>query len=64
MSVKELKQRLNGFDDESPVLLEDITMCEVHELRSVSHDRMCEWIEQQKKPVCVLSIKDTRSTNP
>lgn len=61
MNVGELKARLEGFKDDAPVLLEDITMCEVHELRSVSNDRMCEWIAQQMKDVCVLSIKENRT---
>ena len=60
MNVGQLKQRLNGFKDEAPVLMEDFMMREVHEVRSVNHDRMCEWIEQQKKDVCVLSINENR----
>jgi len=60
MNVGELKQRLNGFKDEAPVLMEDFTMREIHEMRSVSHDRMCEWIAQQMQDVCVLSINATR----
>ena len=60
MTVKELKQRLNSFAEDVPVLMEDITMREVHEVRSVSHDKMCEWIEQQRKNVCVLSINEKR----
>lgn len=60
MNVGELKQRLAGFKDECPVLLEDITMREIHELRTVAADRMCEWIQQQMKDVCVLTIKEKR----
>lgn len=60
MTVKELKQRLNGFKDDAVVLMEDFTMREIHEVRSINHDRMCEWIEQQRKDVCVLSINETR----
>lgn len=57
MTVKDLKQRLNGFKDECPVLMEDFTMREVHEVHSVNPDRMCEWIAQQMQPVCVISIQ-------
>lgn len=60
MNVGELRLRLNGFKEEAPVLMEDFMMREIHEVRSVSHDRMCEWIEQQKKDVCVLSINEQR----
>ena len=61
MNVGQLRQRLNGFKDESPVLMEDFTMREIHEVRSVNHDHMCEWIAQQMCDVCVLSIEETRT---
>jgi hypothetical protein len=60
MTVKELRQRLNGFSDDAPVLMEDFTMREIHEVKSVNHDKMCEWIQQQMRDVCVLSIRDNR----
>lgn len=60
MNVGELKQRLNGWKDDAPVLMEDFMMREIHEVQSVEHDRMCEWIEQQMKDVCVLSINKIR----
>ncbi len=64
MNVGQLRQRLSEFKDEAPVLMEDFTMREIHEVRSVSHDRMCEWIEQQTKNVCVFSINENRNPEP
>lgn len=61
MNVGELKQRLNGFKESAPVLMEDFVMWEIHEVKSVSHDRMCEWIKQQMLDVCVLSINEKRT---
>lgn len=61
MTVAELRQRLNGFQDDAVVLMEDFTMSEVHEVQSANHDRMCEWIAQQMKDVCVLSINHERT---
>lgn len=63
MNVGELKQRLNGFKDESPVLIVEQVMGEVHELRTVEHDSMVEWIEQQRKHVCVLATGPKRPTH-
>ena len=62
MNVAQLKTRLNGFKDNAVVLIEDFTMREIHEVKSVNHDRMCEWIEQQMRDVCVLSINESRSS--
>jgi len=61
MTVGELKARLAGFKDDVPVLMEDFTMREIHEVQSVSEDRMCEWIAQQMREVCVLSINKNRN---
>jgi hypothetical protein len=60
MNVGQLKQLLNGWKDDAPVLMEDFTMREVHEVKSASHAQMCEWIEQQTRDVCVLSINERR----
>lgn len=61
MTVGELKAKLAGFKDDAPVLMEDFTMREIHEVRSVSGDRMCEWVAQQMRDVCVISTKDDRN---
>lgn len=54
MTVSQLKQRLNGWPDNAPVLVMN-NGYECNELRQVEHDRRCEWVEQQMKDVCVLS---------
>lgn len=64
MNVGELKRLLNGWKDDAPVVIEDCTMMEVHELRTVRHELMVEWIEQQKKDVCLLSINEVKQPIP
>lgn len=61
MTVGQLKAQLAGFKDDAPVLIEDFTMREIHEARSVTQDRMCEWIAQQMQEVCVISINENRN---